>query len=80
VFTTSAQNATILDFNDIGDDTVDVSSFNTTLAEIQSNAVDDGSGNVVIELTDLGGAGNLTLHDTALASLDFTTNHDFIIA
>ncbi|MBY0499864.1 MAG: hypothetical protein K2P74_09710, partial [Nitrosomonas sp.] len=78
VVTTSSAQSTILDFDDSGDDVINLSNFGLTLAQIQALSTAEGA-NVRIDLTSAAGSGDIILVGTTLASLDFTGSSDFIV-
>ncbi|SDU29587.1 hypothetical protein SAMN05216406_14521, partial [Nitrosomonas ureae] len=83
VVTTSSAESAILDFDDSGDDVINLSNFGLTLAQIQALSATEGA-NVRIDLTSAAGSGgagtgDIILVGTTLASLDFAGNSDFII-
>ena len=80
VFQASAKSATILDFNGIGNDKLDLTAFGfANLAAVQALASQQGS-DVVIDLDNNGiGGQDVILANTTMASLNFITNNDFLI-
>ena len=76
VFQASAKSATILDFNDSGNDKIDLHALGfADLAAVQTASSQVGA-DVHI---DIGGGHEIVLAATALGSLDFSTNSDFVI-
>ncbi|MBS0498622.1 MAG: hypothetical protein JSR51_13430, partial [Proteobacteria bacterium] len=83
VVTNSSAESTILDFDDTGDDRIDLSSFGLSLAEVQALTTQSGA-DIRIELTAAAGSngagtGDIILVGTTLGSLDFTGSTDFIV-
>jgi hypothetical protein len=72
--------ATITDFNDIGNDVIDLSEFGVTLGDIAIATTDDGT-DTTIDLEALGGeaGATVTLLGTLESELDFTGTDDFTI-
>ncbi len=82
VTTTSAE-STILDFDDTGDDRIDLSNFGLSMAQVQALTTQSGA-DIRIDLTAAAGSngagtGDIILVGTTLSSLDFTGSTDFII-
>jgi Ca2+-binding RTX toxin-like protein len=80
VVTTSSAQSTILDFDDSGNDVIDLSDFGLTFAQIQALSIAEGA-DVRIDLTSAAGSegagtGDIILVGTTLASLD---SSDFIV-
>ncbi|MXS78219.1 hypothetical protein ABF87_09650, partial [Nitrosomonas sp. JL21] len=83
VVTTASAESTILDFDDAGDDRIDLSNFGLSLAQIQALTTQVGA-DIRIDLTSASGSGgagtgDIILVGTNLTTLDFAGTTDFIL-